>query len=78
MAAKIQKKMKKAAFRHEKYRVIAYFRARTASFHVMLQGEKRCLCVVFLPVAYFVSSLYSLNNSATHRLSVKVDLTGKP
>ena len=68
MAAKIQKKMKKAASGREKYRVIAYFRARAALFHVMLQGAKRCLHVVSLPVAYFVSSLYSLNNSATHWL----------
>lgn len=46
MAAKIQKKMKKTAFGCEKYRVIAYFRARAALFHLMLQGAKRCLRVM--------------------------------
>lgn len=40
MAAKIQKKMKKTAFGCEKYRVIAYFRARAALFHVIPCGSK--------------------------------------
>lgn len=57
MAAKIQKKMKKAAFGCEKYRVIAYFRARAALFTSYHAGARRCLRVMSLHVAYFVSSL---------------------
>ena len=78
MAAKIQKKMKKTAFGCEKYRVIAYFRARAALFHVIPCGCKTLFARRALVYAYFVSSLYSLNNSATHWLSVKADFTGKP
>ena len=71
------------AIQQERERSIKELEQAKSQFEQQLEHEKNLMYFQFpFRVAfffhYFVFSLYNLNNSATHWLSVKVDLTGKP